>query len=248
LLCKEQTFRIVLYVNIYQFINHVSIKKKMNRELKAVVRAASFLRTRWVIFRMKYLSLIVRVCSFLYLAGLAVTVQAEPRTKYVVPNQSPDATALAPLIGADADPVVVSVALAHELNGPGGRYCSPEVDIYNASGSILKVLVLKIDFFQKTAGGQRTFVGSTVTVAHNFPQRTTRRETFYVLDTANCNALSGVAVVQLCETSKGGDCTASIAFSEAGRVPLRPAPSTEGDRLLFTAPRQAPSASLPTAR
>ncbi|MFN5192480.1 MAG: hypothetical protein ACK5DL_15285 [Burkholderiales bacterium] len=197
---------------------------------------------------MKYLSLIVRVCSCLYLAGLAVTAQAEPRTKYVVPNQSPDVTALAPLIGADA--VVVSVALAHELNGPGGRYCSPEVDIYNASGSILKVLVLKIDFFQKTAGDKRIFVGSTVTVAHNFPQRTTRRETFYVLDTANCNALSGVAVVQLCETSIGGDCTASIAFSEAGRVPLRPVPSSAGDRLLFNAPRQAvsPTAPVPTAR
>ena len=197
---------------------------------------------------MKYLSLIVRVCSYLYLAGLAVTAQAELRKRYVVPNQSADVTAPAPLLGADA--VVVTVGLAHELNGPSGRYCSPEIDIYNGSGNFLKALVLKIDFFQKTLGDKSFFVGSTATVAHHFPPRTSRRETFFVLNTANCNALSGVAVVQLCETGNGSDCTASIGFSDAGRVPLRPEPSSAGDRLLFTAPRQAasPSAPVPAAR
>lgn len=197
---------------------------------------------------MKYLLLIVRVCSCLCLAGLAVTAHAELRTKFVVPNQSAEVTARATVPGANA--VVVTVALAHELSGPSGRYCSPEVDIYNASSNFLKALVLKIDFFQKTLGDKSVFVGSTVTIAHHFPPRTSRRETFYVLDTANCNALSGVAVVQLCETGDAGDCTASVGFSDAGRVPLRPGPSDAGDRLLFSSPRQAasPSAPVPAAR
>lgn len=197
---------------------------------------------------MKYPSLILSGYFGLCLVGLVVTAQAELRTRFAVPNQSPDATAPARVPGANA--VVVTVALAHELNGPSGRYCSPEVDIYNASTNFLKALVLKIDFFQKTAGGKSIFVGSTVTVAHHFPPRTSRRETFYVLETADCKALSGVARVQLCETGDASDCTTSIGFSEAGRVPLRPGPSDAGDRLLFTAPRQAgsPSAPVPATR
>ena len=197
---------------------------------------------------MKYPSYIARACFGLCLVGLEVTAQAELRTRYAVPNQSADVTAPVPVLGANA--VVVTVALAHELNGPGGRYCSPEVDIYNAGNSFLRVLVLKIDFFQKTTGDQSIFVGSTVTVAHHFQPRTSRRETFYVLDTADCKALSGLARVQLCETGDASDCTTSIGFSEAGRVPLRPGPSDAGDRLLFTAPRQAgsPSAPVPSTR
>lgn len=190
---------------------------------------------------MKHPSLFIRACVGLCLIGLALTAQAAWRTKYVVPNQSADVIAPAPVPGASA--LLVSVKLAHELNGPSGRYCSPEVDIFNASSKILKVLVLRIDFFQKTSGENSVFVGSTVTRAHYLPPHTLKRETFYVLDTDNCKALSGVARVQLCDTGGASDCT--VGFSGAGRVPLRPGPPDASDRLNFSAPHQAGSLSAP---
>lgn len=192
---------------------------------------------------MKYSSFVLRCFLVFCIAGIELTAHAGWRTEYTPPHQSPDVNISVPVVGANA--ALVSVALAHELNGPSGRYCSPEVDIFNASSNFLKDIILNIDYFQKASIDNSVFVGSTTTHAHNLAPGSFKRETFYVLETANCNALSGVVRIQLCETGDGSDCTASIGLTQAGRVPLRHGPPGVSDRIMFAVPRHAVSPSVP---
>lgn len=172
---------------------------------------------------------------------------ATGRTEYVSPKQSEEKASPAKAPASSVNVLSVSVPFAHELESARGRYCSPEVVIYNNSAFVIKSLLLTVDFFQKNGSDKSTFVGSTVTHARMLGPRSEKRETFYVLDTVNCSGLQGFARVPFCVVGESFEC-APVGFSSGGRVPLRPAGPSEGDGLLFAPARDATSTPAPVGR
>ena len=117
-----------------------------------------------------------------------------------------------------ASAILVFINRAYTFGGGAGRFCSPEISVFNQANLGVSHLMVAIEFFQPRQGVVRR-VGSAHTRFSLDPGQTASVG-FTRLSTDNCNDIYARASVSACLWRDRSTCDDRVVFSESGQIPL----------------------------
>jgi hypothetical protein len=166
--------------------------------------------------------------GFLALAPTSTLAQRPPAAVPQPAPHSPDAVT----IGSDglllppgrrtrpipASAILVFINRAYTFGSGTGRFCSPEISVFNQANRGVSHLMVAIEFYQPRQGVVRR-VGSTHTRFALDPGQTASVG-FARLSTDNCNDIIARASVSACLWRDRSTCDDRVVFSDSGQIPL----------------------------
>lgn len=117
-----------------------------------------------------------------------------------------------------ASSILVVVRRAYVLGSGSGRFCSPEISVFNQANKGVAILMVAAEYFQPQDGSMKR-VGSSHTRFTIDPGETVSVG-FNRLSTGSCDNVVARASVSACLWRDRSGCDDRVVFSDSGQIPM----------------------------